>query len=313
MLALLSSACGAEPVVKAGVLKFGTVNWLLDVVQHNKLDEKEGYRLEQVEFARRDATSVALLAGSVDTIVADWFFALRERSAGEQLVFHPYSRTLGALIVKADGPVKSLSQLKGLKIGVAGGPLDKSWLLLRAWSKQQGIGDIADFAEPVFAAPPLLAEQMRNGSLDAVLIYWHFAAKLEAAGFRKLYGVDDVMRGLGISEPPPLIGFLFRKPVSDEQEAKYAAFIQSLSAASEILLKSDEEWQRIRPKMAVKSDEEFAYLRKRFRQGRLPDGAPNLSGNARLLFETMSQTGGEKVVGKGVQFDPQVFYGQSGN
>ena len=98
MLVLSSSACVAEPVIKAGVLKFGTVNWLLDVVEHNKLDEKQGYRLEQVEFARRDATSVALLAGSVDTIVADWFFALRERSEGEPLVFFPYSLTLGALI-----------------------------------------------------------------------------------------------------------------------------------------------------------------------------------------------------------------------
>ena len=195
---------------------------------------------------------------------------------------------------------------------MAGGPHDKSWLLLRAWSKRQGIGDIADFAEPVFAAPPLLAEQMRNGSLDAVLIYWHFAAKLEAAGFQQLYGVDDIMRGLGISEPPPLIGFLYRKPVSAEQKLKFASFIRSVQAASRILQTSDAEWDRIRPLMAVKSDGEFTYLRKRFREGQLKEGATNLSANAQLLFEVMRQTGGEKVVGKGVRFDPQVFDSSSG-
>jgi NitT/TauT family transport system substrate-binding protein len=184
-LAAAETASAADkPLVKAGVLKFGTVNWLLDTVQHHGLDAKHGYKLEQLELARRDATSVALLAGGVDTIVADWFWALRERSAGEPLVFHPYSRTLGALIVRPDGSIKTLKDLAGKRVGVAGGPLDKSWLLMRAWGEKQGVGDIARLARPVFGAPPLLAEKMRSGELDAVLIYWHYAAKLEGAGLQ---------------------------------------------------------------------------------------------------------------------------------
>ena len=301
----------AEPVIKAGVLKFGTVNWLLDVVQHNKLDQREGYRLEQLELARRDATSVALLAGEVDTIVADWFWALRERSAGEKLVFHPYSRTLGALIVKKNGPISSLADLKGRKVGVAGGPLDKSWLLLRAWSKKQEIGDVADITQPVFAAPPLLAEQMRNGDLDAVLIYWHFAAKLEAAGFQQLFGVDEFMHGLGIKNPPPLIGFLFRKPSSPPQQLAFAGFMRSVDAASQLLLESDAEWDRIRPRMGVRSDAEFETLRQRFRAGRLQGWTPADTGSSKALFDLLLQTGGTKVVGRGVSFDPDVFKAQS--
>lgn len=305
--ALSGSPSQAEPVIKAGVLKFGTVNWLLDVVQHNRLDRQQGYRLEQLELARRDATSVALLAGEVDTIVADWLWALRERSAGEQLVFHPYSRTLGALIVKADGSISSLADLKGRKVGVAGGPLDKSWLLLRAWGNRQDIGDIADVAQPVFGAPPLLAEQMRNGRLDAVLIYWHFAAKLEAAGFRQLFGVDDVMRGLGIEQPPPLIGFLFRKPSSPSRREAFAGFIRSVDAASQMLLENDAEWDRIRPRMGVRSDAEFETLKRRFRAGRLQGWTPADTRDSRALFDLLLQTGGTKVVGRGVSFDPDVF------
>jgi len=301
----------AEPVIKAGVLKFGTVNWLLDVVQHNKLDQREGYRLEQLELARRDATSVALLAGEVDTIVADWFWALRERSAGEKLVFHPYSRTLGALIVKKNSPISSIADLKGRRIGVAGGPLDKSWLLLRALSRKQKVGDIADIAQPVYAAPPLLAEQMRNGDLDAVLIYWHFAAKLEAAGFQQLFGVDDFMLELGIKNPPPLIGFLFRKPSSPSQQLAFAGFMRSVDSASQLLLESDAEWDRIRPRMGVKSDAEFETLRQRFRTGRLQGWTPADTGSSKALFDLLLQTGGAKVVGRGVSFDPDVFKAQS--
>jgi hypothetical protein len=29
------------------------------------------------------------------------------------------------------------------------------------------------------------------------------------------------MRGLGMESPPPLIGFLFRKPATDEEAAKW--------------------------------------------------------------------------------------------
>jgi len=309
LLAVLagSPAGHAEPVVRAGVLKFGTVNWLLDVVQHNRLDRHEGYRLEQLELARRDATSVALLAGEVDTIVADWLWALRERSAGEKLVFHPYSRTLGALIVKEGGPISSLADLKGRKVGVAGGPLDKSWLLLRAWGKKQGIGDIANIAQPVYGAPPLLAEQMRNGDLDAVLIYWHFAAKLEAAGFQQLFGVDDVMRGLGIKHPPPLIGFLFRRPASPDRQRTFKGFMRSVDAASQLLLESDAEWDRIRPRMGVKSEAEFEILRHRFRAGRLQGWTPVDTSDSKTLFDLLLQTGGAKLVGRGVSFDPDVF------
>ncbi|WP_108881593.1 transporter substrate-binding domain-containing protein [Anderseniella sp. Alg231-50] len=306
-----SPSSHAEPVIKAGVLKFGTVNWLLDVVQHNKLDQREGYRLEQLELARRDATSVALLAGEVDTIVADWFWALRERSAGEKLVFHPYSRTLGALIVKNNSPISTLADLKGRKVGVAGGPLDKSWLLLRAWSRKLQIGDIADIARPVYAAPPLLAEQMRNGDLDAVLIYWHFAAKLEAAGFRQLFGVDEFMHGLGIKNPPPLIGFLFRKPSSPSQQRTFAGFMRSVDAASRLLLDSDAEWSRIRSRMGVKSDAEFETLKQRFRLGRLQGWTPSDTDSSKALFDLLLQTGGARVVGRGVSFDPDVFNAQS--
>jgi NitT/TauT family transport system substrate-binding protein len=307
LFGVTTASAADKPLVKAGVLKFGTVNWLLDTVQHHGLDAKHGYKLEQLELARRDATSVALLAGEVDTIVADWFWALRERSAGEPFVFHPYSRTLGALIVGPDGGIASLNDLAGKKVGVAGGPLDKSWLLMRAWGEKQGIGDIARLAQPVFGAPPLLAEKMRSGELDAVLIYWHYAAKLEGAGFKQLFGVDDAMRGLGMKSPPPLIGFLFRKPATDDEAVKWQGFRRSLDEASALLLTSDEEWQRLRPRMGVKSDAEFAKLRDRFRAGRLQNWDPANTGDAKALFELLKSSGGEKVTGRGVTFDAGVF------
>ncbi|MEZ5453671.1 MAG: ABC transporter substrate-binding protein [Thiothrix sp.] len=56
-------------------------------------------------------------------------------------------------MVKPDSGIKTLADLKGKKLGVAGGPSDKSWLLLRAYAKQTAGLDLQAEAEPQFAAP----------------------------------------------------------------------------------------------------------------------------------------------------------------
>ena len=307
-VAVLAAAPAARAdTFKVGVLKFGTVNWLMDVIQLNKLDDKAGYRLEQVELAGRDATSVALLAGAVDTIVLDWFWALRERAAGERMAYYPYSRTVGSLMVKGDGSIAGLADLKGKKIGVAGGPYDKSWLLLRARSKAAGAGDPAETAEAVYGAPPLLAEQLIRGEIDAALIYWNYAAKLEAAGFRELVSVDTVTKELGLDNPPPLIGFVFREPSDAAKAGTLRAFTRSLREASALLVNSDAAWEPIRGKMGVDNEAEFVAMRDRFRAGQLAGWNPSDTAQAETMFKLLAEAGGENVTGAGVGFDPAVF------
>ena len=53
------------------------------------------------------------------------------------------------------GPIAALADLQGKTLGVAGGPLDKSWLLLQAYAERSG-ADIAKRSRVVFGAPPLL-------------------------------------------------------------------------------------------------------------------------------------------------------------
>ena len=98
--------------------------------------DKLGLTVTVVEVATNQAGPVALLSGEADVIVSDWPWALRQRAMGEQVKFAPYSSALGAVMVAPDSPIKTLADLKGKKLGVAGGAIDKSWLLLRAYSRQ---------------------------------------------------------------------------------------------------------------------------------------------------------------------------------
>src|SRR3954447_5185759 len=135
--------------MRVGVLKFGTVNWELDVIKAHGLDAREGFTLEVVPFGGSDAADVALMGGGLDAIVEAWLFVSRQRSDGVPLPFIPYSSNVGAVMVRPDSPVVGLADLKGKKIGIAGRPLDKSWLLLQAYARQKDGVDLAREVEPV--------------------------------------------------------------------------------------------------------------------------------------------------------------------
>ena len=81
------SVCFALPAhaankVKIGVLKFGTVSWLLDTIQANGFDKAEGIELDIVPLASTQATTVGLQGGSVDVIATDWLWVSRDRAEG---------------------------------------------------------------------------------------------------------------------------------------------------------------------------------------------------------------------------------------
>lgn len=298
----------AAPTLRAGTLKFGTVNWLLDVIKHHKLDEREGFTLDILELASNNATQVALLGGEVDLIVSDWFWVMRQRAEGRDFLFLPYSAALGSLIVPADSPVQNVGDLKGKRIGVAGGPIDKSWLLLRAYGKKEGAGDVGETATPVFGAPPLLNEQIKAGRIDALLNYWHYAARLEAAGYKRILPVSEMMKAFGIDSVLPLVGFVFQSKISDSDPQRIHGFKNAMQNAQKLLLTSDAEWDRIRPMMNASSDAEFEVLRERYREGLLHTWNERDRKAAARLFDILAEVGGEELTGRGVNFDPGAFW-----
>ncbi|MFX8980416.1 ABC transporter substrate-binding protein, partial [Acinetobacter baumannii] len=80
------------------------------------------------ELASPEAGKIAMRAGNADIMLSDWLWVSRERARGARLTVYPYSTALGAVMVPAASPIKTLADLRGRKLGVAGGAIDKSWL-----------------------------------------------------------------------------------------------------------------------------------------------------------------------------------------
>jgi NitT/TauT family transport system substrate-binding protein len=308
-VALASCTASAQSLgtVKVGVLAFGTVNWELDVIRHHGLDKQHGFTLEVQGFGSGEATNVALQGEAVDTIVDDYLWVSRQRSDGQPLTFVPFSSTVGALMVPPDSDIGSLADLKGKKLGVAGGPLDKSWLLLQALAAKRHGMDLAAEVEPVYGAPPLLNEKVQDGELDAVLNYWHFAARLDAKGYRQLVGIEEAIAELGVASVPPQLGYVFYQSFAEQNPALIAAFAEASRAAKE-LLKGDEEWERIRPLTKAEDDATFEALKRRFRAGIIEHWGEAERADAAELFAILAGLGGTKLVGGASELAPGTFW-----
>jgi NitT/TauT family transport system substrate-binding protein len=296
------------PKVRVGVLKFGTVTWELATVTAEGLDAKAGIAVEQTELAGNQATQVALQAGAVDMIVSDWLWVARLRAEGEDLAFVPYSTAVGSVMVPRGSPIRTVADLAGRRIGVAGSPIDKSWLLLQALARRNHGIDLAQVAQPVFGAPPLLDQQLAAGRLDAVLTYWNFAARLEAQGLGELIGVSGIMRDLGLATEVPAIGYVFRTAWARANPAEVAGFVTASRAAKERLGASDAAWERLRPLMRAEDEATFRTLRARYRAGIPTRWGEAERADARRLFAILADLGGRELVGGAKDLDPGTFW-----
>ena len=301
------SAFADVPTLRAAVLKIGTVNWELDVIKTNGLDKKHGFNLEVQGLAGNPATRVAFQGGEADVVVADWIWVARQRAEGKDFVFIPYSTAVGGLMVKKDSGISSLEDLKGKKIGIAGGPVDKSWLLIRALAKQENGMDLVSETEQVFGAPPLIFKSALQGEVQGAINFWHFGAKMQAAGMKPLISVQDAAEKLGLSSQTPLLGYVVKGDMLRDNPELVAGLAAASRDAKAILAKDDAEWDRIRPRMNAEKDAAFEALKAGFRAG-IPASQSVNETEAADVLALMAELGGEKLVGAATTLPEGVFY-----
>jgi len=308
-LSLIPLAAMADGnLVRVGLLKFGTVNWEMDVIRTHELAAREGIELEVLPLASVNAINVALQADAVDVIVNDWIWVSRQRAVGRDYTFVPYSLAVGSLMVRPDLGAKKLADLRGKRIGIAGGPVDKSWLLLQVYARKTIGSELTDLVEPVFAAPPLLNQLMLDGDLSAALNFWHYGARLKAAGMEPLLSVTDILPILGVERPVPLLGWVFSARWAEKNPKAIGGFLRASRAAKKVLAESDEEWERLQPLIRAEDEPTLHALRDGYRAG-IPYrfGEPEIRA-ARQLFEIMAQEGGKELVGSSSTLNAGTFW-----
>src|SRR4051794_39222224 len=301
------TACCAAERVKVAVQKTGTFAWELAVIRAHQLDKQADIAIDAVELASPEAGKIALRAGNADMMVSDWLWVSRERSLGAKLTFYPYSSALGAIMVPEASSIRALADLRGRKLAVAGGPIDKSWLLLQARLKQDGI-DLKAEATIAYGAPPLLTAKTLSGEMDAALNYWNFCAVLEAKGFRRVAGIEDLLPKLGAKGRTAMIGYVFDEQWAQANQDKVARFIAMTRMAKEILSTSDAEWENIAPLTGAGDAATLRVYRDRYREGIPRRPIADEEADARILYRVLADIGGRELVGAAPELDSGTFY-----
>lgn len=287
----------AQNSLRVGVLAFGTVNWELEVLKYNQLDKKNGFDLQIVELASKNAQLVALQAKDVDIIVTDWIWVNSQRSTGKDFTFYPYSKAIGTLNITSKSNAKTLLDLKGKELGIAGGIDDKSWLLYRAFCKKKYNIDLKDIVTPIYASAPILYQKMMDDSLEASINFWHYNSMLEPKGVKALVGVDELLEGLQLDKNLPFVGWTFNRDFALNNKDLINSFLNATLQSKKILNFDDQEWNRIKKDMKVEDDATFEALKNGYRKGIIKDFSQKEIDNLSKVFKILSQDNDTKIVG----------------
>ena len=304
---VMASAAMAADRIRLVAQRTGSLAWELDVIKAHGLDKKADLDIETLELASTEACKVALRGGSADIIVSDWTWVARERALGDSLLYYPYLSTLGAVMAPAGSPIRDAADLKGKKLAVAGGPIDKSWLLLRALALQSGI-DLRTAATVVYGAPPLLSQKALQGETDATLTFWNFCADLEAAGLKRAISMDDVLHRLVATGPVAMLGYVFDGGWAAKNRAALDRFLDASRQAKEILASTPAEWQRLAPRIGVADPAALALYRTGYSEGIPRRPVAEEETDARGLYHILADIGGTELVGPARELEPGSFY-----
>jgi len=308
-LLLSANSYAAEKIlIRLGVQAGGTVEWELPVLQDALKSKPADFELEIKHLATIEAGKTALQSGAVDVIVSDWIWVSGQREKGSDVTFYPYADTSGALVVPSTSGIHSLSDLKGKHLGIAGGELDKNWLLLQTLANQQQDIDLDAAVEKAFDTPPKINDQLKNGSIDAALTFWHFAARLEAEGYRTITDGRSILQDLGIKEAVANLGYVFKQSWADKNTPALEQFFDASKQARQTLCSSDDAWRKIRPLTKVDDDLTQKHLRQSYCAGNIEHWGEAEQKAAEKVYVLLHKQSKQALTGKSEQLQKGTFW-----
>ncbi len=296
-----------KTTIRLGVQASGTLEWELQALQDNPQVKSADFELQIQPVANAEAGKIALQSGSVDMIVSDWIWVSSLRAAGADFTFYPYSNTSGALVVAENSPIHSIADLKGKRLGIAGGELDKNWLLLQALAQKESL-DLNGSIEKTFGAPPLINEQIKQNRVDAVLTYWHFAARLEAQGYRQLIDGRGILKGLGITENVPSIGYVFKQSWAESHKQAINNFFKASKQAKNQLCASDTVWKKAIPLLHTDDVPTQTLMRQRYCEGGIEQWGEKEQQAAVRIYTMLRTLSNNRLTGQSEKLQPGTFW-----
>ncbi|GEM83891.1 ABC transporter substrate-binding protein [Meiothermus hypogaeus] len=305
---LLSAGAWAQGVktIRVGLQAGGTFSWVIYAIERFGIDKQLGIEVREVTYPSKPATQLALRAGEVQVTVDDFIEAVRMQQQGiPARAVYPYSLVTGGVVVKADGPISTVADLKGKTIG-AQSLGDKSLLILRALAVSKYGFDPQKDSRVIAAAPPLMSELLRKGEIDAGLPFWHFVARQVATGeSREIISAKQMLREMGAPVDLPLLLIIAR---NDLDKDALQRLLRAVQLANARMKTTDAFWTEIleRRLYALPDPSLMPAVRRRWEAGLPTRWDAGVVVGLNNLVQRMVQVAGAEVVGV-QRFDPRAY------
>lgn len=296
--------------IRIGVMEYGTLNWELVTIERLGLAEKHGVQFKIVPLASEEALKIALQGNKVDLIVSDWIWVAVLRARGRDYQFVPHSNVIGAIMVNPDAGISTIKDLAGKKTGVAGGALDKSWLIARAYAKQKYGMNLAAATTPQFTGPPMVNRLMLDKRLPAGINFWHYNARLAGQGFKPLISVKEMLRELGVDTVPPMLGWVFSQAWAEANRDRLLKFIDAAREAKQILATDKAAWPHLQHLIKPENDAVLAAIQAGFPEGIIEHFGAKEMDATRQLFAIFAHESDGKLTGGTKTFPDGTFWSE---
>jgi aliphatic sulfonates family ABC transporter substrate-binding protein len=188
LLAMPALARAATDRVRIGYQKNGS----LPLLKQQRRLEAAGLDADWAEFPSGPPLLEALNAGAVDFGATGDTPPIFAQAAGSRLLYvggQPVTGRNEAVLVRADGPIKTIADLRGKAVAFARGS-SAHYVIVKVLQKA-GLG-IAD-VKPLYMQPPDAGAAFRTGAIDAWSIWDPFYAMAETEpGTRVLTSAEGI-------------------------------------------------------------------------------------------------------------------------
>lgn len=175
LASLLLASCTAKPPAATRSFTLGLTGGAQEFVDfvmegHGLLDQA-GLKADKVKSLSPANLHLMVAERKVDIGFGGFTTMASARSQGKDIiVIYGVFSPVNMVFVRKDSPIKTLSDLKGKKLGLFGGPGSTTFAFLAVLTKNWYGIDLFHDAELVTAPAPALAELLGKGDIDAALL-----------------------------------------------------------------------------------------------------------------------------------------------
>ncbi len=237
------SASTASYTVRAATLQGGIST--LDIIEDQKLMEKHGYNLEVLRLQKTPNILQALVKNDTDLAVIPAEMAARLIQDGENITIVAVDMLQNqAILVRGDSTIQSPEDLKGKLVGavVASG----TYKVFKAYMKTVYNITVVEGEKPqdgvitVLNVPPgSILDALKQGDVDAVVIWEPFVSLGVSEGMRILVSYSDLWRQAGLNGDPVMLVWVARADFALKHPDALKAFLAARNEAARMWISNE--------------------------------------------------------------------------